>query len=145
MYFSFFFYASNQWRPASRGNVLRLLFAPTDLPAALLLDALHRKDVLSRGGQLHFPTGARQRSSSAPSPLLYVSDTVSANPSQWFYFFPLPPAAPRCTSRDANQKRGRYFLPPALSVLLTVTPSAGRVQAAARKHSMQIDVGVTRR
>lgn len=27
----------------------------TNLSDALLLDALHRKDVLSRGGQLHFP------------------------------------------------------------------------------------------
>lgn len=41
----------------------------TNLSAALLLDALHRKDVLSRGGQLHFPTGERQLLCSFPSAL----------------------------------------------------------------------------
>lgn len=36
----------------------RLVRAETDLSAALLLDVLHRKDVLSRGGYLHLDSSS---------------------------------------------------------------------------------------
>lgn len=78
----------------------------TDLPAPLLLDVLHRKDVLSRGGDLHLDDGT----SSSPRLRVWSRPGFSAPPLMWF--------------SGAN---------PPSSLAFAATPSAGELGEAARK------------